>query len=164
MAGQLPIASLSQMTPAGLVQREADEGLRTKAYPDPLSPLTVACKTDRIAPEDYRLLPSWPGLSGAPWTDGYGNTQGVHEDDVVSPEDAKATLLRNVANTEVSLCAHLPFFAALDPVRQDCLTNIAFNVGVVGLLHCPPPSAKSPPANTLPPPTTCSTKDGGTRK
>ena len=54
-------------TPYCLGDIKVDEGLRLTPYPDPLSPLAVAIREGKPT----------AGLSGAPWTDGYGNTKGV---------------------------------------------------------------------------------------
>lgn len=45
------------------------ESLRLQAYPDPCSPLAVQM---RLPPA--KRTPGWQGLSGEPWTVGYGST------------------------------------------------------------------------------------------
>lgn len=100
------------MTPAGLAQLERDEGLRTVAYPDPVS-------------------------HGEPFTIGYGHTGGIVPGQTCTVQQAHDWLAHDVANAEQHLMFALPWFSDLDPVRADVLTNIAFNIGVSGLLKWP---------------------------
>lgn len=97
------------MTPEGLARLRLDEGLRLVAYRDGGGILTI----------------------------GYGHTgHDVTPGMTISGIEADAFLEHDVASTEAQL-RRLAWFAAIDPVRQDVLTNIAFNVGVDGLLHWP---------------------------
>ena len=101
------------MTPAGIAQLKNDEGFRSHAYPDPLS-------------------------HGEPYTIAWGHTgPDVGPDTTCTEEQGEALLAADIAKAEAGLTAHLPWFASLDPVRQDVLTNIAFNVGTAGLLKWP---------------------------
>jgi lysozyme len=50
-------------------------------------------------------------------------------------EDEIMLMLRNdIKAVEDSLESRLPWFTKLDPVRQDVLVNMGFNLGVAGLL------------------------------
>jgi len=101
------------MTPAGLIQLQKDEGCRLTAYPDPVS-------------------------KGDPWTIGYGQTgPDIGPGTVWTQAQADAALAASVASVEQRLETALPWFANLDPVRQDVLVNIAYNIGVHGLLEWP---------------------------
>lgn len=86
-----------------------DEGLRLHAYPDPLS-------------------------GGEPFTIGYGHTGGVSPGDVWTLDQAEAALASDVAKVGRSFNECLPWWQSLDYVRQDVLVNMAFNMGVDGLL------------------------------
>jgi lysozyme len=98
------------MTPAGLAQLKRDEGCRLNAYQD----------------------------EGGVWTIGYGCTgKGIGPGLVWTQAQADAELLERVAQAQVGLQRLWPHLAALDPVRQDVLINIAFNIGDVGLTHWP---------------------------
>lgn len=98
------------MTPEGLHRLKLDEGCRLSAYQD----------------------------AGGVWTIGYGHTgPAVHEGLVWTQDQADAQLAADVADAERVMGAHMPWLAGLDAVRRDVLTNIAFNVGVMGLLHWP---------------------------
>jgi lysozyme len=87
-----------------------DEGLRLDAYPDPLS-------------------------GGDPWTIGYGHTgPEVRQGLVWTQAQAEAALEADVANATQGLDTSLPWWRNLDDLRQDCLANMAFNMGVATLL------------------------------
>ncbi len=88
-----------------------DEGLRLTAYPDPLT-------------------------HAAPWTIGYGHTgPEVHQGLVWTPAQADAALAHDVERVLSDLAAALfPWWPTLAPLRQDVLANMAFNMGVGGLL------------------------------
>lgn len=98
------------MTPQGRAMLMEDEGCELVAYPDPIS-------------------------HGAPFTVGYGHTgPEVHPGYTMTLAQAEGALDADIAKTEAGLKAALPWFATLDPVRQDVLTNCAYNMGVAGLL------------------------------
>ena len=89
---------------------ERDEGLRLQAYPDPLT-------------------------NAAPWTIGYGHTgREVHPGLAWTPSQCVRALVADVLATKQGLTSALPWWTALDDLRQDCLVNQAFNIGVHGLL------------------------------
>ena len=97
------------MTPEGLGRLRLDEGLRLVAYRDKGGVLTI----------------------------GYGHTgRDVRDGMTISRIEADAMLEHDVSVTEAGL-RKLAWTSALDPVRFDVLTNIAFNVGVTELMHWP---------------------------
>jgi lysozyme len=97
-------------SPYLLADLERDEGFREHAYPDPLS-------------------------GGEPFTVGFGFT-GPHigPDTTMTLEEARTELAKRVGQITAELRAHLPWFNDLSDLRQDCLVNAAFNLGVAGLL------------------------------
>lgn len=99
-------------TPFLLSDLRADEGLRLHAYPDPLT-------------------------HGAPWTIGYGHTgPDVGPDTEWTEARADAALASDVDDVLSDLAASLhPFWSTLSPLRQDVFANMAFNMGVRGLLR-----------------------------
>jgi lysozyme len=87
-----------------------DEGLRLVAYPDPLT-------------------------HAAPWTIGYGHTgPDVHAGLEWSTAQADDALAADVAAAVKGLDAAAPWWRGLDDARQDCLANMAFNMGVARLM------------------------------
>ena len=60
---------------------------------------------------------------------------GRNLDDVgISEEEAEHLLANDVAKVKSKLAKALPWIATLDEVRQAALYNMAFNLGVQGLL------------------------------
>lgn len=107
-----------------------DEGLRLKAYPDPLSALGRA-----MALPASRRSHGWESLPGHPWTVGYGHTGlDVGPGTVWTLEKAEATLAKDIEALVAQLDKKLPWWRKLDPVRRDVVANMAFNLGVAGLL------------------------------
>lgn len=89
---------------------ERDEAIRLIAYPDPLT-------------------------KGPPWTIGAGHTgREVHSGLVWTMEQALAALNADVAAVIQGLNTSLPWWTTLSEFRQDALANMAFNLGVHGLL------------------------------
>lgn len=92
--------------PILIADLKRDEGLRLKAYPDPLS-------------------------GGEPWTIGYGHTgPDVRPGTVWTLAQADAALRADIAKHNAELAAALPWIATLDPARRRVLQNMAFNLGV----------------------------------
>lgn len=88
----------------------SDEGCKLTAYPDPLS-------------------------GGDPWTIGYGATgPGIVQGTVWTQEHADADLAARAANLTAQLAAAFTWWPGLSNLRQDCLVNMAYNMGVAGLL------------------------------
>jgi lysozyme len=87
-----------------------DEGLCLTAYADPLT-------------------------GGEPWTIGYGHTgREVHPGLRWNALQAKAALYVDIKRTQCGLTTALPWWESLSPLRQDCIVNMAFNLGVAKLL------------------------------
>lgn len=87
-----------------------DEGLRLRAYPDPLT-------------------------GGAPWTIGYGHTGAdVRVGTVWTRDQAEEALRADMAIAIAGLDKALPWWRRMVPVRQDVLINMAFNLGLSRLL------------------------------
>ncbi len=53
----------------------------------------------------------------------------------ISKEEAEEILNQCVIQTHNKLALTLSFFTALSTVRQECLVNMAFNIGVAGLME-----------------------------
>jgi lysozyme len=95
------------------------EALRLKSYPDPASPLAKAIAAG---------LPT-AGLSGAPWTCGYGHTgPEVGPNTVYSLAEAEAMVALDAAHfvADVNL---LLKFREIPQYQFDALVSFAFNLG-----------------------------------
>jgi lysozyme len=92
-------------SPELLADLKRDEGCRLRAYVDTL------------------------GI----WTVGYGHAH-VQPGTVWTQAQADAQLKADADRHCAELVAALPWVARLDPVRRDVLANMAFNMGVPGLL------------------------------
>lgn len=89
----------------------SDEGCALEAYPDPLS-------------------------GGEPYTVGYGHTgPEVHPGMQITLDQAERYLDTDLTSASLGLRKALPWFEELDPVRQAVLLDMAFNLGVDGLLE-----------------------------
>ncbi len=93
------------MTPMLFEDLERDEGLRLTSYQD-----TVGR-----------------------WTIGYGHAQGVCEGERWTQSEAQVTLNADVARAVAQLDKALPWWRALDDVRQDAVCEMGFNMGVATL-------------------------------
>jgi len=94
------------MTPLLFDDLEAAEGLRLHTYPDPVT-------------------------GGAPWTIGYGHTgPEVHPGLTWTAGQAMEALHVDVGRAVAALDAALPWWRSLDDVRQDCLAELCFNMGI----------------------------------
>lgn len=126
------------VSPAGLRFIQGWEALRLYAYPDPASDLARATQSLRErwghVPASTLLatLPeSIQGLSGAPWTVGYGSTHGVNRGTSITEAMAEDLLRRDLAPVEVAINAlGLP----LTQNQFDALASIGFNLGVYSLV------------------------------
>lgn len=94
-----------QPDPELIAQLKIDEGCRLTAYKD-----TVGV-----------------------WTVGYGHAH-VQPGTVWTQEQAEAQLKQDVLEHNAKLAARIPWITQLDPVRRRVLQNMAFNLGVDGLL------------------------------
>jgi lysozyme len=124
------------MTPEGLARLKADEGCVLTAYPDPYSALGKACSARGLLGREYQQVPGWKTISGDPWTIGVGCTGvGIGPGTVWTQAQADAELLKRVAAVTAQLIHDNDWIANVDPVRQDVLINIGFNVGVYAEDH-----------------------------
>jgi len=87
-------------------QLKRDEGLRLKAYRCTAGVLTI----------------------------GYGHTGDVKESDEITAHQAEVILLVDIDKHKKELDAKLPWAHILDDARYGVLLNMAFNLGIPGLL------------------------------
>lgn len=78
------------------------------------------------------------GLRLKPYKDTVGKLTigiGRNLDDVGITKDEAIILLRNdIARTTKDVIANIPWWSTLDEVRRDVIINMAFNLGIEGLL------------------------------
>jgi lysozyme len=78
------------------------------------------------------------GLQLTPYKDSVGKLTigyGRNLDDVgISTEEASSLLLNDIERTTNDLSKHLPWIAGMDQARAGVLLNMAFNIGIYGLL------------------------------
>ena len=82
--------------------------------------------------DDKTAMPLHPGMvcQGHP-TIGIGRALDVHG---LSRDEAFYLLRNDIAQIDKKLSTLLPWYQSLDPIRQCTLANMAFNLGVEGLL------------------------------
>ncbi len=91
-------------------QIKRDEGLSLVAYPDPIS-------------------------GGVPWTIGYGQTgPDITEGTVWTEQQAEDALTQTLGSLCDRLDRALPWWTTLNAPRAAVLLNLAYNIGVNGLL------------------------------
>lgn len=110
------------------------EGCVLRSYPDPASPLYRALSQRNLLrlylngkveiPADLK------GLSGAPWTIGYGETLGVTEGMVWTKEQALFRLRQRVAQFLLGVYKRCPQLHAEPDHRVAACTSLAYNIGV----------------------------------
>lgn len=137
------IATTSQTKLVKQVAGDLDrhEGFREFAYPDPLSGLFKRFPKERWGFEPARDILARIGVSvedatklGAPWTVGYGFTHGVNPDSHMSRITAERKLEQEILSIHTALSNVLTWYKDSSFVTKTILINMAFNMGLKGLL------------------------------
>ena len=68
------------------------------------------------------------------WTIGFGRLIDKRKDGGISRAEAELMLDNDIRDKTAELIAALPWIPLIDPVRRAVLVNMAFNLGVAGLL------------------------------
>ena len=120
---------------------ERHEGFREYAYPDPLSPLMKQHPTERWGFVPARNILTKLGISttaaaksGHPWTVGHGFTGGTTLDSRMSRLMSERKLAEKVLEMDQVLANTLTWYKDATDVTKGILINMAFNMGVKGLL------------------------------
>lgn len=125
------------------VKKDLDrhEGFREYAYPDPLSKLGRQYKVGSQYPWGFKpareILASIPNAKdsdGAPWTYGFGFTHCVTPDSRIHRIAAERMLESLILEQNYVLSETLPWYREASMVTQTVLINMAFNLGLKGLL------------------------------
>ena len=97
--------------------------------------MTTSYLAGDIATEEGRRLVAYRDTRGV-WTIGDGHTgPEVHEGLVWTNAQCDAALRADIAAVYRGLDEHLPWWRTLADVRQDVLADMAFNLGLKGLLE-----------------------------
>lgn len=110
------------------------EGCNLVAYPDPASELYSQFSRRNILRKwmngDVTEVPKdLQGLSGAPWTIGYGETVGVKLGDVWTQEQADSALEAHAKEFLASAIKSCPKLATEAPERLAACVSLAYNIG-----------------------------------
>lgn len=117
-----------------------DEGFREYSYPDPLSKLYKQFPDLRKlwgTKPAKELLAGKTGYSladGMPWTVGYGFTKGVTPETRMPRQQADRRLEEEVLDVDSALVKALSWYNSASFVTKTILINMAFNMGIKGLL------------------------------
>lgn len=125
-----------------MLQVKADlwrhEGYREFAYPDPLSKIARQYKDLPWGKVSAReLLARIPGVNeadGAPWTYGVGFTHCVTPDSRIHKIPCERMLESLILEQYYQLVEKLPWVTTASFVTKTVLINMAFNLGLAGLL------------------------------
>jgi lysozyme len=125
------------MTTPRLVKAiEAEEGRRHHAYPDPKSPLGLACEKAGIDGTSFRQIPGWERMSAAPWTIGVGQTGTGPDGRPIGPDtvwtDAQIDAARDasISRAKAELDHFMPWWKSMCDARQDVLVQMIFQMGL----------------------------------
>jgi len=117
---------------------ERHEGFRVFAYPDPLSKLGKKYKHlpwgFQPARELLSLITDMDERDGLPWTVGFGFTDKVTPDSKIERIPAERKLETKILEMNTVLGAKLPWYKDASFVTKTILINMAFNMGLFGLL------------------------------
>lgn len=94
--------------------------------------MTPANLSDQLIRDEDEVLYAYKDSRGL-WTIGVGcliDRRGGG----ITREESRYLLANRIASKRAQLLAALPWFSTLDDVRQGALLNMAFNLGVAGLL------------------------------
>lgn len=134
----MSIATTSQTKLVRQVVSDLDrhEGFREFAYPDPLSSLarTQRSKDWGYKPAREIAAPGTNMDSGSPWTVGFGFTHGVTPDSRMNRITAERRLEQETLDVDRALNSVLSWYKDASFVTKTILINMAFNMGVKGLL------------------------------
>lgn len=134
----MTLATTSQTKLARQVVSDLDrhEGFREFAYPDPLSSLNKKqpSKEWGFKPARDIAAPSTNWDTGKPWTVGFGFTKGVGPDSRMNRITAERKLENEVLELDNALANILSWYKDASFVTKTVLINMAFNMGLKGLL------------------------------
>lgn len=112
------------------------EGFREYSYPDPLSALAKSqpSKDWGFKPAREVARPGTNYETGKPWTVGYGFTHGVTPDSRMNRITADRKLEQEILEVDAALSNVLSWYKESSFITKTVLINMAFNLGLKGLL------------------------------
>jgi len=112
------------------------EGCHLAAYPDPASDLYAALSNNGLLQKYMAGKLKWQDLgknfqaiSGAPWTCGWGETQGVTKDTVYTQQEADMRLDRRIREFMEGAIRITPKLSGMNPSQIAAITSFCYNVG-----------------------------------
>lgn len=112
----------------GIDRLKSLEAKELEAYPDPASALGRACAARGLKMRDYRQVPGWPSLSGAPWTIGWGATgPQITQGTVWTDAKAESDLLGRISAIDGILTKVI--VPVLNQNQWDALVCLVYNIG-----------------------------------
>lgn len=112
------------------------EGFAEYAYPDPLSTLysKYPARVWGTKPALNIVSANTDMSKGNPWTVGYGFTDGVTPTSTINKFTADRKLENQILSIDALLSKTLTWYDSASFVTKTVLINMAFNMGMVGLL------------------------------
>ncbi len=119
------------------------EGFREFAYPDVIKPLFQkfprrdwGFRPAREILEELGVSPATAAKEGAPWTVGFGFTDGVNMDSRMNRHTAERKLDAKILEIDTALSRALPWFKDdASFVTKTVLINMVFQMGLAGVLN-----------------------------
>lgn len=96
--------------------------------------MAITNLTEQLLRDEGVILHAYQDSLGF-WTIGVGRLIDARKGGGITSEEAQYLLNNDISRVAAELCSHLPLFSTLDLVRQSAITNMAFNLGVPGLLQ-----------------------------
>jgi lysozyme len=100
--------------------------------------MTIASLRDQLIRDEGWMRDAYPDplTHGAPWTIGVGHCgPEVHAGLSWTDRQVDAQLWADIAHAEDGCLRALPWLARLDPVRASAIYNMAFQMGIAGVLE-----------------------------
>lgn len=91
---------------------------------------------DQLIRDEGEVLYAYQDSAGY-WTIGAGVLIDHRKGGGITHSESRFLLWNRITTARDGLLSALPWVRSLDAVRQDCLVNMAFNLGVAGLLAFP---------------------------
>jgi lysozyme len=129
---EAPKPSRRRVNQAGQDLIKAAESLELEAYPDPASPLGVACTKAKLLMRSYRKVAGWEKLKGDPWTIGWGHTgAGTVQGLSITQETAQALMESDLEEFEKGVESLVK--TKISDNQFGAMVSFAYNCGLANL-------------------------------